>query len=119
MAKIIKYKFLSCAVNHGTEENPNIEQIILDKSIKCSTQVTFDATYPIAEREAIPGTIEVSGEFDYPTATRNILEGEYATVSGILYKAIMNIPNGEPIIVGQNATITTVEEQLAELAKGD
>lgn len=64
MAKIIKYKFLSCEVNHGTEENPNIEQILLDKSIECSTQAVYDANYPIAEREAIPGTIEVSGEFD-------------------------------------------------------
>lgn len=64
MAKIIKYKFLSCEVNHGTEENPNIEQIILDKEIICPTQAIFDASYPIAEKEAIPGTIEVTGEFD-------------------------------------------------------
>lgn len=64
MAKVIKYKFLSCEVNHGTEEKPDIEQVILDKSITCPTQAIFDANYPIAEREAIPGTIEVSGEFD-------------------------------------------------------
>lgn len=64
MAKVISYKFLSCEVNHGTEENPDIEQIILDKSIICPSQAAFDANYPIAEGEAIPGTIEVSGEFD-------------------------------------------------------
>ena len=31
--KIIKYKFLSAEINHGTEENPNIEQILLDKAM--------------------------------------------------------------------------------------
>ena len=28
--KIISYKFLSAEINHGTEENPNIEQFFLD-----------------------------------------------------------------------------------------
>lgn len=64
MAKIIKYKFLSVEVNHGTKENPDIEQILLDVQIKCKTQADYDTNYPIAEKEAIPGTIEVSGEFD-------------------------------------------------------
>ena len=54
-----------------------------------------------------------------PTAPRNITEGEYITIGGVLYKAIANIPKGEPIITGQNAIETTVEEQLAELAKGE
>ena len=62
--KIIKYKFLSCEVNRGTEEEPNIEQVILDAFIECKTQAGYDAIYPIAEKEAIPGTIEISGEFD-------------------------------------------------------
>lgn len=52
------------------------------------------------------------------TAPHNILAGEYVTVSGVLYKATENIPNGEPIIVGQNAIATTYEEQLYEL-KGE
>lgn len=64
MAKTIKYKFLSCEVNHGTEEAPDMEQIILDKAIECPTQAAYVANYAIAEKEAIPGTIEVSGEFD-------------------------------------------------------
>ena len=62
--KIIKYKFLSCEINHGTEENPNIEQILLDKAMYCKTQAEFDDNYPIAEKEAAEGTIEVSGEFE-------------------------------------------------------
>ena len=82
MAKVIKYKFLSCEVNHGTEESPDIEQVILDKSITCPTQAVYNANYPIAEREAIHGTIDVSGEFDpepeVPTDTERIDELEEA-----------------------------------------
>ena len=63
MAKIIKYKFLCCEVNHGTEENPDIEQIIFDKRIVCPTQASFEVNYPIAEKEAV-GEIIVEGEFD-------------------------------------------------------
>ena len=54
-----------------------------------------------------------------PVAPRNITEGEYVTVNGVLYKATTNIPNGASIITGQNAVATTIEEQLAELAKGE
>lgn len=54
-----------------------------------------------------------------PIAPRNILEGEYITVGGVLYKATDNIPAGERIIVGQNATKTTYEEQLYELTRGE
>lgn len=64
MAKAIKYRFLSCEVNHGTEENPVMEQIFLEKSFACKTQAEFDANYPIAEKEAVPGSIDVTGEFD-------------------------------------------------------
>lgn len=52
-------------------------------------------------------------------APRNITAGEYITVNGILYKATANIPSGEIIVTGQNAIETTIEEQLAELAKGE
>lgn len=64
MAKTIKYKFLSAEVNRGTEENPDIEKIFLDAEMICPTQTAYNANYPIAEKEAIPGTINVSGEFD-------------------------------------------------------
>lgn len=64
MAKVIKYQRLVGEINHGTDENPNIEQIVTGKEIECKTQAVYDANYPIAEKEAIPGTIEVSGEFD-------------------------------------------------------
>ena len=63
MAKIIKYNFLSYEINHGTEENPDIEQILQGAYIECKTQAEFDANYPMAEKEAV-GKIEVEGEFD-------------------------------------------------------
>jgi hypothetical protein len=56
---------------------------------------------------------------NFPVAPRNITKGEYITVNGVFYKTTANIPNGEAIIVGQNAVVTTVEEQLYELTKGE
>lgn len=55
----------------------------------------------------------------FPAAPRNITAGEYITVNNVLYLALINVPSGEPIITGQNAIETTIEEQLAELAKGE
>lgn len=52
--KIIKYKFLSCEVNHGTEEEPNIEQIFLDKSMPYT-----EANKEIAKGEAYNGEYEI------------------------------------------------------------
>ena len=79
MAKIIKYKFLSCEVNHGTEENPDIEQIYLNAEIVCETEVDYEANYSVAQREAV-GEITVEGEFDpeEPTDQERIAELEEA-----------------------------------------
>lgn len=56
--KIIKYKFLSCEVNHGTEEEPNIEQIFLNKSMSWN-----EGNEETAKREAYNGeyTVEDDG----------------------------------------------------------
>lgn len=81
MPKVIKYKFLSAEINRGTVENPDIEQVFLDKTIFCPTQSIYDSNYPIAEKEAVPGTIEVSGEFEHetqPTDAQRIAELEEA-----------------------------------------
>lgn len=66
MAKIIKYKFVAGEVNHGTEEEPNIEQILQDKEIVCHTKAQYEANLPIAEKEAVPGTLDPdpNGEFE-------------------------------------------------------
>lgn len=59
MAKVIRYKFLSAEINHGTEEEPNIEQIILEKSMPWNK-----ANEEIAKKEAYNGeyTIEDDGQ---------------------------------------------------------
>lgn len=48
--KIIKYKFLSCEINHGTEEEPNIEQVVLPKQLSYSEEAL-----EIARRESYNG----------------------------------------------------------------
>lgn len=118
--KLIKYS-LCTKVNTGTMEEPFYVDTLTPMAIECSTQAVFDANYPIVEIEAHPGSIEVTGKFDpvYPVAPHNIISGEYVTIGNVLYLATENIPNGEPIIVGQNAVVTTVEEQLYELTKGE
>ena len=80
MPKVIKYRFLSAEINHGTEENPVIEKEIIDKEMPCHTQADFDANYPIAKNEAIPGTIEVTGEFDAEPDAAPTLEERVGTV---------------------------------------
>lgn len=76
----------------------------------------------------LPDYLYINGEYIYdplpkpsnlPVAPRNITEGEYITVDGVLYKATENIPNGAHIITVQNAVVTTVEEQLYEMTKGE
>ena len=62
--KIMKYKFLSAEINHGTEEQPNIETVFLEKTMTWS-----EANEEIAKREAYNGeyTIEDDGK-PYPVA---------------------------------------------------
>lgn len=71
MAKVIKYKFLSCEINHGTKENPVMEQIFLEKSMGWN-----EANEEIAKREAYNGiyTIEDDGieETITPTSEERI-----------------------------------------------
>ena len=78
MAKVIKYKFLSCEVNHGTEENPVVEQILLDVTMDWN-----EANEEIAKRESYEGeyTIEDDGQPEpeaQPTDAERIAELEEA-----------------------------------------
>lgn len=68
MAKVLKYRFLSCEVNHGTEEEPNIEQIILDKRMPWS-----ETNEAIVKQEAYNGeyTVEDNGEPDPEVPTND------------------------------------------------
>ena len=56
--KIIKYKFLSCEINHGTEDEPNMEQVFLHKEIHCP-DLDFEANYAIALKEAYNGEVTI------------------------------------------------------------
>ena len=76
--KIIKYIFMSCEINHGTQEQPNIEQIFLEKSMGWN-----EANEEIAKKEAWGGeyTIEDDGQPEpvvEPTADQRITELEEA-----------------------------------------
>lgn len=89
MAKIIKYN-LCTRINHGTEEEPKFEEQFYPAEIPCETQAIFDANYPIAEKEAVPGSIEVTGEFGpepvaEPTAAERIeaLEAAMLEMMGV------------------------------------
>ena len=55
--KVFKYKILSCEINHGTEENPNIEQIFLNKTIPCN-----EANEEIAKKEAYNGKYPIEDD---------------------------------------------------------
>lgn len=56
--KIIKYKFLSAEINHGTEEAPEIENFLIDIEVGWN-----EANEEIAKREAYNGeyTVEDDG----------------------------------------------------------
>lgn len=76
--KIIKYKFLSCEVNHGTEAEPNTEQIFLEKTMGWNA-----VNEEIAKKEAYNGeyTIEDDGQPEpevQPTPEQRIAELEEA-----------------------------------------
>lgn len=75
MAKVIKYQFLAAEIYHGTEEQPNIEQIFLEKTIGWN-----EANEKIAKREAHNGvyTVEDDGaeETTQPTAEERIADLE-------------------------------------------
>ena len=62
--KTIKYRFLSCEVNHGTEENPKYEPCFVDKELNCPTEADFAINLPIAQEEAYNGEYTIEGEFD-------------------------------------------------------
>lgn len=59
--KIIKYKFLSCQINRGTEEKPEYENVILDKEIRCE-EAYLEFNEEIAKREAFNGEYTIEDE---------------------------------------------------------
>lgn len=78
--KIIKYTFLSAKINHGTEEEPKIEQIFLEKSMGWS-----EANEEIAKKEAYNGeyTIEDDGQPEPAPSQLDVIEAQ------VTYTAMM------------------------------
>jgi len=68
-----------------------------------------------AKRHSVDGTCTVENWNCKIPAPCNLLAGEYAAIDGVLYLATGNIPDGEPVIPGQNAVKTSVEQQLYQL----
>lgn len=56
--KLIKYRFLSSEINHGTEAAPDIEQVILNKQITCADEALED-TLALVLQEALDGKYTV------------------------------------------------------------
>lgn len=79
--KIIKYKLLSCEINHGTEENPNIEQIFFNKSMWWN-----EANEEIAKKEAYNGEYTVEDDGVETVETPSQLDAIEAQVT---YTAMM------------------------------
>lgn len=52
--KWIKYNFLAAEINHGTEEKPDIKQILMEKSLEWN-----EVNEEIAKREAHNGEYEI------------------------------------------------------------
>lgn len=81
--KIIKYN-RCIRIDNGTEKNPKIEETFIPVEIECRTQASYDANYPVAESEAVPGTIEVIGEFEQDQPTQlDMIEAQ------VVYTAMM------------------------------
>ena len=66
--KRIKYKFLAGEINHGTEADPDIEQVILNKQITCADEALED-TLSLVLQEACNG--EYTVEDAEPEGTDN------------------------------------------------
>lgn len=56
--KLIKYRFLSSEINHGTDEAPDIEQVILNKQMTCADDA-LDDTLAVVLQEACNGEYTV------------------------------------------------------------
>ena len=109
MAKMIKYKFLSAEINRGTEENPDIKQVFLEKYRTWS-----EVNEALARREAY-GELEIFDDgkpdpADAPTQL-DIIEAQ------VTYTALMtNTLLVENAKVEENETATESEDAVEDLA---
>lgn len=68
--KLLKYEVSGYVATHNPDTD-KVDQVLFpaEITVECKTQTEFDNAYAMAEKNAIPGTIEVSGEFEPDTAS--------------------------------------------------
>lgn len=66
--KLIKYRILSSEINHGTDEAPDIEQVILNKQMTCADDALED-TLAVVLQEAYNGEYTVEDAEPEETGT--------------------------------------------------
>lgn len=82
--KVLTYKI----DGHETVYNPvtkEVEQVKRPATVvvECHTKTDFDTKYATAEKTAIPGTIEVSGEFDPEPETETTTDDVLNALLGV------------------------------------
>ena len=90
--KIIRYNFLSCRINHGTEEAPEWEEIILSKEIRCATE-NLQANESAAKKEAYHGkyTVEDDSQPDSSEPTQLDLVEAQATYTAMMTDTLLEV----------------------------
>ena len=74
--KILKYKFVCHEINHGTDENPDIEQVIAENTVQCPDDL-LEANLAIYRKCAINGEVIVEdGEPELPTTEQRVYDLE-------------------------------------------
>ena len=74
--KILKYKFVCREINHGTDENPDIEQVIAENTVQCPDDL-LEANLSIYRKYAINGEVIVEdGEPELPTTEQRVSDLE-------------------------------------------
>lgn len=63
--KILKYQFVCREINHGTDENPDIEQVIAENTVQCPDDL-LEANLAIYRKDAINGEVIVQDIPDEP-----------------------------------------------------
>lgn len=86
--KIIKYNFLSCRINHGTEEAPDYEDVILPKEIRCTAD-NLEANEAIAQKEAYNGEYTIEDGMPEPEIPTE--DGVWADMAAALQEGVDSV----------------------------
>ena len=113
--KRISYKFMT-EVNHGTEEQPEIQQLFNDVTIECKKEY-FESNLAIAKREAYNGeyTVEDIPDPEHePTAEERIAELE--AINAALEDALCEMDAEKQAEIDElHETIAALEDAVCEM----